>query len=110
MVIFTWTMGIALGLIVHLNVASHLVAPVWRTGASLVPYAIGAVWLAVAFLIPSPEAATNILNLWIEPVAGVYVIVELLLALVVRLFSRTKAAAGTRSSKSAGGRMRTPLH
>lgn len=93
-VIFTWTLGIGLGLIAHLALASQVVASRWQPLSSVVPYIIGAGWLAISFLIPSPEAATVILNSWIEPVAETYVIVELLLTIIVRLFSKPKAPQG----------------
>lgn len=90
-VIFSWSIGVAVGLITHLTLASTATAR-WPTVSRIVPCLIGAVWLAISFWLPSPEDATAFLMSWIMPAADVYIVVELMLLIAVRLFARTKPA------------------
>jgi len=78
-VVFSWTLGVMLGLIVHLRLVWTLVPvrPGTRLGGSGI---LLAGWALVALrLFPSPLASTRVLLRWLDPGAVWYLLVEMII-------------------------------
>ncbi len=91
LVVFSWTTGIALGLIVHLRMASLLMARRWPKTSGLLPVAVIIGWMVMGLGISSPQTASSILLRWLDPPADGYCAAEMALLLgygIVRLLRR----------------------
>ena len=88
-VVFSWTVGVAIGLMVHLRLL--LTVP---PCSSLLPQrhwlilGILVFWGGLALAIPSPDQSSRLLLHWFNPAIGVYLIVELLGMLSLAYYTR----------------------
>lgn len=80
-VVFTWTAGIALGLIVHLRLTRMVMSQ-----NSWIPAVMAIGWLVAALLLSSPQQSTSLLLQVINPLAQGYLVLEFLLTSGRRLW------------------------
>ena len=76
-VVFGWTMGVALGLMVHLRLlilVAHESVP--RITPAL-PWVGVLFWTVGTMLLPSPDVATRLLLTIFNPLSGIYLLVEM---------------------------------
>ncbi len=94
-VVFGWTVGVALSLMVHLRVVSMALGRWWRPGVAVLPYPVGLLWIVAPLLVPSPTRASTLLLGYLDPAAAVYLAVELLCLILWRVTgaSRRRSAA-----------------
>jgi hypothetical protein len=84
-VVFSWTLGVSLGLMVHIRLAFTWL-PVRRRLARLtVTTLIITVWVVAALVIPSPQTSSDLLLQAVDPVARWYLVAELCTVLVLRM-------------------------
>ncbi len=93
-VVFGWTVGIALGLMVHLRVFSMALARWWHPGGALLPYPVGLLWIVTALLIPSPTRASMLLVNYLDPMAAGYLGLELLCLVLWRVVGAQRPRSG----------------
>lgn len=91
LVILTWTVGIGLGLIVHLRLTQWVAKDYWPKASRWAPVAVGGWWWAVGMLISSPHSATQIVLYWINPAVAAYLGVEFVVLVASRIFMRPTA-------------------
>lgn len=82
-VVFSWTLGVALGLAVHLRLLWTLV-PVQPRVRLVGSTVLLGLWTIVALAVTSPVASSNLLLRWVDPEAAWYLVGELLVLAVVR--------------------------
>lgn len=92
-VIFGWTLGIALGLLIHIDLMGEGVRHRWPSSATR-PVVAGSVtlaWFVAALLIRTPATASTLLLSELDPIALGYLGIEALLLMIVVLSRRTHA-------------------
>lgn len=75
-VVFTWTLGVTLGLIIHLRIGLML-KPLtlhWRQGLTAAAVVL---WGGIALAITSPQTSSRFLVKGFDPLAGYYLVMEL---------------------------------
>lgn len=103
LVILTWTIGIGIGLMVHLRITQWVVNYHWPKLARWTPIPVAGWWWAAGLLISSPHSATQIVLHWINPVVEVYLGVEFLVLVVSKIFWRQNAPQQPTTSSTTNG-------
>lgn len=96
-VVFSWTLGVALGLIVHLRMVLTLM-PVRPRVRWVGSGTILAIWAITALRLPSPVASSDLLLRWMDPLAAWYLVSELLVLLVARIAIAVDASRGNHTT------------
>lgn len=88
LVVFGWTVGVALGIMVHIRllvIFSNTAAP--RISHYL-PLSIGILWMIETFILKSPDSAAYLLTHMFDPVSSVYLLGEMGFLLTWQLFRK----------------------
>ncbi len=91
LVILTWTVGIGVGLIVHLRLTQWVVSYRWPRTARWTPILVTAWWWVGGLVITSPQAATRLVLDWIDPAVPFYLGTEFLILMASWLLLRPNA-------------------
>lgn len=76
-VVFGWTMGVALGLMVHLRLLIEVAHDTVPRITPYLPWGVGMFWAVSTMLFPSPDVATQFLLTIVNPCSGLYLLVEM---------------------------------
>ncbi|NMP24094.1 hypothetical protein [Sulfobacillus harzensis] len=91
LVVFSWTVGVATGLIVHVRMAQLSVGR-WPRMARWISPTVVLCWFVADLIIPSPHTATELILRWVNPGATVYLVLEMLVLIASHIFARSKKA------------------
>lgn len=81
-VVFSWTLGVGLGLIVHVRLLENVLH--WP----IIKWAAPMAWIIASLSLGSPQSSTAILLNVITPIAQLLVIIDLVSSIVLRVFFR----------------------
>ncbi len=76
-VVFGWTVGVALGLMVHLRVFLMTTHQTLGMRTRYGPLAVGIFWTMGTFALPSPDTATTLLLQVFDPLCAIYLFMEM---------------------------------
>lgn len=76
-VVFGWTVGMVLGLTVHVRVLMRNIAPIWSALPPYIPYAAGLMWWIAGFAVATPNTASTLLVTGMDPIAATYLASEM---------------------------------
>lgn len=76
-VVFGWTMGVALGLMVHLRLVIEVAHDTVPRITPYLPWGAGVLWAVSTMLLPSPDVATQFLLTIVNPFSGLYLLIEM---------------------------------
>lgn len=83
-VVFSWTLGVAMGLAVHLRLL-WAVAPVRQSVRVIGSTVLLGIWGGSALVLNSPTTSTYLLLRWLDPMATWYLVVELAVLIGIRM-------------------------
>ncbi len=98
-VIFGWTLGIALGLIIHVDLIGESAQTQWTHPATrgVVAGSVTCLWFFAALFTTTPATASRLLLSWLDPAAIGYLGIEAALLFIVAIIRRTHTSKAKES-------------